>query len=438
MFISISLLLAVQIAGADTVSLSLDAAMERALEFNPTLRAEMAEATAVAQGPLEASRAFLPNVRFDLQGVRSTDPVAAFGMKLRQENFAMEDLSLDALNRPNAYSGFSSSITAELPILAPEGLFGFTAARRGAAARAAGTRRAAGATTFMVTMAYWDAQLAARRAETLRTALEAARSHGDRAEALRAQGMVTGLDARMARIGAAAVETQLLAASAEAENAISALRALLAMPDSIPVSLTDSLVGSSDATCDANSSQCDIHDRGDLEALRLGSSATSAMKKSAWAKNLPAVALFGTAAHHGRSTPFGTGSGDWTIGIGVRWNVFSALSGVGAVRRANAEHEATLARHEAAERQAQLEVTSTERMLVAATERVSVAAAADIEGAEALEQAQLRYSTGTSPITELLDVQAAATAATLQLLEARRDLFVARAALDLAYGVNDR
>ena len=438
MFIPITLLLAVQTVSADTVSLSLETALDRALEFNPTLRAEKAEATAVAQGPLEASRAFLPNVRFDMQGIRSTDPVAAFGMKLRQENFAMEDLTLDALNRPNAYSGFSSSVTAELPILAPEGLFGFAAARRGAAARAAGTRRAAGATTFMVTMAYWDAQLAARRVETLQTALEAARSHEEQAEALRAQGMVTGLDARMARIGAAAVETQLLAASAEAENAISALRALLAMPDSIPVSLTDSLVGTSNATCDSNSSQCDVHDRGDLEALRLGSAATSAMRKSAWAKNLPAVALFGTAAHHGRSTPFGSGSGDWTIGIGVRWNVFSALSGVGAIRRANAEHDATVARHEAAERQAVLEVTSTERMLVAATERVAVATAADIEGAEALEQAQLRYSTGTSPITELLDVQAAATAATLQLLEARRDLFVARAALDLAYGLNDR
>jgi outer membrane protein TolC len=371
-------------------------------------------------------------------GMRSTDPVAAFGLKLRQENFAMEDLTLDALNRPAAYSGFSSSVTAELPILAPEGLFGFAAARRGAAARTAGTRRAAGATTFMVTMAYWDAQLAARRVETLQVALDAARSHGARAEALHAQGMVTGLDARMARLGAAAVETQLLAATAEAENALSALRTLMAMPDSIPVSLTDSLVGPSNATCEPNSSQCDIHDRGDLEALRLGSSATAAMKKSAWAKNLPAVALFGTMAHHGRTTPFGSGSGDWTVGIGIRWNVFSALSGIGAVRRANAEHDATMARHEAAERQALLEVTSTERMLVAAAERVAVATAADIEGAEALEQAQLRYSTGTSPITELLDVQAAATAATLQLLEARRDLFVARAALDLAYGVNDR
>ncbi|MCH5375528.1 MAG: TolC family protein [Planctomycetes bacterium] len=398
----------------------------------------MAEATAAAQGPLEASRAFLPSVRFDIQGVRSTDPVAAFGMKLRQENFAMDDLTLDALNRPNPYSGFSTSVMAELPILAPEGLFGYAAARRGAAARSAGTRRAAGATTFFVTKAYWDAQLAARRVETLQSALEAAHSHSDQAEALRVQGMVTGLDARLARIGAAAVETQLIAATAQAENAVSALKNLLALPDSVTVTLTDSLVGPSSATCESGSAECDIQDRGDLEALRLGSAATAAMVKSAWAKNLPAVALFGTAAHHGRTTPFGTGSGDWTIGIGLQWNVFSALSGIGAVRRANAEHDATLARHEAAERQAMLEVTSTERMLEAATERVAVAEAADVEGVEALEQARLRYRTGTSSITELLDVQSAATAATLQLLEARRDLFVALAALDLAYGVNDR
>jgi outer membrane protein TolC len=412
--------------------------LDRAREFNPTLRAEYADASAVAQGRLEASRAFLPNVRFDVQGIRSTDPVAAFGMKLRQENFAMDDLALDALNRPNPYSGFTSSVTVELPILAPEGLFGFSAARRGAAARSAGTRRAAGATTFLVTMAYWDAQLAARRVETLNDALAAARSHAEQAQAMHAQGMVTGLDSRMARIGAAAVETQLLAATAQAENARASLKTLLAMPDSIQVVLSDSLTGSSNAVCGAGSSACDINDRGDLEAMRLGSGATSAMVKSAWAKNLPAVALFGTAAHHGGTTPFGEGSGDWTIGIGITWNAFAALSGIGAVNRANAEHDAAQARHEAAERQARLEVTSAERMLAAATERVSVASAADAEGAEALEQARLRYRTGAAPITELLDVQAAATAATLQLLEARRDLFVALAALDFAYGVNDR
>ena len=56
----------------------------------------------------------------------------------------------------------------------------------------------------------------------------------------------------------------------------------------------------------------------------------------------------------------------------------------------------------------------------------------------ALEQARLRYRTGTAPITELLDVQAATTNATLSELAARRDLMVAHAALDLAYGVFDR
>ena len=77
-------------------------------------------------------------------------------------------------------------------------------------------------------------------------------------------------------------------------------------------------------------------------------------------------------------------------------------------------------------------------MLEAARQRVDVAARAEVEAREALEQARLRYRTGAAPITELLDVQAATTATTLNYLAARRDLFVASAALDLAYGVNDR
>ena len=422
----------------DTLSLSLNEAVNRALEFNPSLRAERAEATAVAQGQLEATRAFLPNVRFDVTGIRSTDPVAAFGMKLRQENFAMEDLELDALNRPEPYSGFSSSVTVEMPIFAPEGLFGYSAARRGAAARAAGARRAGGATVLMVTMAYSDALLASRRVEALSAARDAALSHAERAEALHNQGMVTGLDARLARIGAAAVETQLLAADAMAKNAVSELLALLALPDTMPVLLTDSLDPVTTSDCIPGSTDCDISDRGDLEALRLGAAASAAMVRSAWAKNLPSVALFGSRAYHSRSTPFGDGSGDWTIGIGVRWNVFSALSGVGSVRRAKAEREVADARYEAAERSALVEVRSAERMLAAAEERVRVASSANEEATLALEQARLRYTTGTSPITELLDVQAAATETSLSLLEARRDLTVANAALEFAYGVNDR
>ena len=435
----LALLAAVQTGSPDTVRLSLAQALDRARVANPTLQAERAEARAASALPLDASRAFLPSVRVEITGVRTTDPVAVFGLKLRQAAFQSQDLALDALNAPAAYTGYSAATTVEQPILAPEGWFGYAAARRAAAARTAGAGRAAGATTFLVTRAYWDAQLAAARLAALDTALAAARAHAQQAERMQAQGLVTGLDARLARIRAAAVEVQQLAASADAENARAALAAMLALPDSEAVTLTDSLATSEPVEAPAcPGSGCSVADRGDVRAGRLGAAAAGLGVKVAWAAQLPEIAAFGTLAQHSTSAAFGGGSGDWTIGVGVRWSILRGLAGPGDVRRAVAERDAAAARAEATERQARVEGSAAERKLAAARASVVVAQRAAAEAAEALDQARLRYRTGAAPITELLDVQAAATNATLDLLAARRDALVAGAALNFAYGVNDQ
>ncbi len=151
----------------ESLSLSLEEAVARALEANPTLRAQRARAEARGQLPLQASRAFLPSLNLGLQGMKTTDPVAVFGLKLRQEEFQGEDLALDALNRPDAYSGYNASATIQMPLLAPEGLFGFAAARKAAEAEKAGARRAAGATRFYTIQAYTGAVLAARQVAAL-------------------------------------------------------------------------------------------------------------------------------------------------------------------------------------------------------------------------------------------------------------------------------
>ncbi|MFH1765824.1 MAG: TolC family protein [Gemmatimonadota bacterium] len=142
--------------------------------------------------------------------------------------------------------------------------------------------------------------------------------------------------------------------------------------------------------------------------------------------------------HYARNAPFGDGSGDWTIGIGLSWTPFNGLAGVGSVRAARAEKLAVSAEKDAAFRQAEVEVLQARRMLNAAEQGAAVAARAAAEAQVVLEQARARYATGTAPITELLDVQAASTNATLSELSARRDLVLAHAALDLAYGVFDR
>jgi outer membrane protein TolC len=432
----IAILLSLSVGTPDTVALSLDAAVQRALEANPTLQAERADARAAATLRGTASRAFLPSIRADVTGVRSTDPVAAFGLKLRQGVFSPPDFDIDALNNPAAFGGFTTAATIEMPILAPEGWFGYSAAGGAAAARAAGAERMAGATVFLVTQSYVDAQLAARRLAALDTALAAVRAHERQADAMHQQGLVTGLDARLASLHAADVEVRRLAAEAEAKNAQSRLRAQLALPETTELLLTDSLSLDRSAACPAD--DCALDTRGDLRAMQAGRNAAGSAYKSAWAAQLPRLAAFGTVAHHGHATPWDTGSGDWTVGIALQWNLFPALGGIAAVRKAGAERDAATARYDAAQRQAEVEVLAAERMLAAARAGTAVAARADDEARAALAQAEARYRTGAAPITELLDVQSAATAATLSHLAARRDLLLAQAALEFAYGVHDQ
>jgi len=434
----IAILTSLVVAQSDTLVLSLEDARRRALEANPVVLAERAEARAQRADVASATRAFLPSVRAEVTGLRTTDPVAVFGLKLRQGGFAAADLALDALNDPAAFGGFGSSALVELPLLAPEGWYGYRAASRGADAREAAASRAAGGAAFIAVQAYVDAQLAARRVEALESSLTALRAHAARAEAMQEQGLVTGLDARLASVQAADLEVRLLAARAEAENARSRLGALLAVPAGTTLVLADDLAElDAPASCGAEAG-CSIEARGDLRALHAGEAAAAAARKSAWAAQLPQLAAFGGLSYHGHDAPWSSGSGDWTLGVAVRWNVFPALGGVGAVRKAAALEDAARARRDDAQRQAEVEVLSAERLLAAAEQGVEVAERAEAEAGEALAQAELRYAQGAAPITELLDVQTAATTATLNLLTARRDVLLARAALDFAYGAHDR
>ncbi len=258
---------------------------------------------------------------------------------------------------------------------------------------------------------------------------------------MRGQGLVTGLDARMASLRAAELEVQRLAALAQAANALSGLKAMLAFPDSLPLSLSgslsDELLRSACADPDAAES-CTWEARGDLQALEAGAGAAAKGVKRAWASQLPALAAFGTLGHYAPDAPFQDGSGDWTVGIGLSWTPFQGLAGVGAVRAARAREAAAQAQREAALRQAEVEALQARRLLEAAWEGAGVAARAAVESRVALEQARARYRTGAAPITDVLDLQAASTRATLSELAARRDLILAHAALDLAYGVFDR
>lgn len=422
---------------ADTTRLTLEGALERARSASPSVLAAKAQSAAADARVWNATRAFLPSTRVELQSMRTTDPVGVFGLKLRQERFAAEDLSLDALNRPDAIGGHSTTLGVELPLMAPEGWFGFQAARSAADAQRAGTRRTASAVAFGVTQLYWGAQWAAHAVAALDTALTAARAHAAQAEAMERQGLTTGLDARLARIASREIEIRLAQAEVERDVALSTLATQLGLPADAALALSDPLTAGTPGLCTEDAS-CDLEGRGDLQAMRAGADAARLAERSAWWAQLPQVMGFAQLAHHSGDAPWAGGSGDWTVGLGLRWNVFPGLSGVGAVREANAQRRAVDAQLEQAQLAAETEVRAAAQRLALAERALDLATEAEAEARTALDQARLRYRTGVAPITELLDVQATATETSLSLWTARRDLLVARAALDFAYGVHDR
>ncbi|MDH5804005.1 MAG: TolC family protein [Gemmatimonadota bacterium] len=417
----------------DTLALSLADAVQLARENNPMVQMADAEARAANQNPAMASQAFLPTVTVSGQGIRTTDPVAAFGLKLRQANFQAQDLALDAMNNPAPYTGFTVGVTIQQPLFAPEGLFGHAAARRAAAAREAGVDRARGMIELETVRAYWGAQLAAGAVATWDAALVAATAHAEQAEALQAQGLVTSLDARLARLRVADLEARRIQSIADRANAVDGIRTLLGIGFDMPITLSDSIVPEVDMGCGEDCSA----ERQDLAAARLALSATELAVKSAWAAQLPQVGAFGVFEHNANTTSFG-GSGHWTIGIGVTWNPFPALSGIGAVRRAQADRDRQFHQLSQLEATARFEKVSAERLREAAQNRVAIAERAFQESIDALGQAEVRYRTGVSSISELLDVEAAHTAARLNMLAARHDLLVADASFEFAIGAFDR
>ena len=96
---------------AETVSeepISLDQAIQIALEKNPLRKAALADQKAAVAGVQQARSLLLPHIGFSETATRGNDPVYVFGTKLRQQRFTTADFALNELNRPTPIGNFSS------------------------------------------------------------------------------------------------------------------------------------------------------------------------------------------------------------------------------------------------------------------------------------------------------------------------------------------
>lgn len=383
---------------------------------------------------LEAWRAYLPQLIVSERFLRSNDPVAVFGGKLRQGIFTAADFDLDRLNNPDRIDNFATTVEIRQPLLNLDAMFGKSAAAHVSKASEFSLLRAEDAVALEVERTYYALILSRTNLETIIDAALAAEAHHREVEAAYDRGLVSEADLLASRVRLAEVEEQRLNAGLSIANAGDQLKFLLGLDGSAEIVPTDSLT--------LTRPELEIHDvpldtipeyRSDLMALR---HQYEAARKGAWMRRTewaPRLNAFGSN-EWSDSDIFGTRRHYWSVGFVLEWNLFDGLGRWGRTKQAAARSAVARTQYREAQARSSMEVRQSYRTLLAARERVEVAKKAVSHSRESLRIVEARFQQGLERVSELLDREAAHTNAELRLQKATYDFKVARSELRFYLG----
>lgn len=426
-------MLAVPGAKAQQAPLTLGDALERADAGAYANRIAAGEARAQVGEGNRALQGILPTLRVESGFQRTTDPIGAFGTKLRQRTISEQDFDPALLNHPDAISNWTGGLVLEQPLFNMDAWLGRRAASHANEARASAAAWTSAATRVDVVRAYYGAVLASEQVATLSAALEAARAHVRQAESMVEQGVVTRSDGLLARVRAGEVEAALIESQGEAGLAKRQLATLLGAPGdtsfSLPAQLPqDERVAalSGIAPQDEATGVPAPGERADVRAAEAGHAAARADVKRTQSLWLPRV---NGMARYDWNSPDNVYGGDenWSVGVVASWTPFAGASQLAQLQASRGREQVARAQAEAARAQAALDVAQRENAWRVALERMRIAGEAVAQSVEAHRIVARKYEGGLATVVELLGAQAAETEARLRHTHARYEAIVSAA-----------
>lgn len=402
------------------VSLAEAVALARANSDDVAAARARAEAASHARGAAGAYR--WPTVGLEFGAVRSDDPVAAFGGRLRQGRFTQADFDPAGLNHPDALTDWSGAVGAVWAPLDFSADAAYRAAEAEARAAGLGAAWAERAAAFRARVRYLEAVGARSRLTAASAARAAAEANARTTQARRGEGLLTDADvlqARAALEGARAVEIDARRGVADAGDR---LALALGWADGVVPVPTDTVLPA-DVGAAAGGS---LHGRPDLGASRAAVDAADARVAQARRSRLPRVEGFARLATHAPD-PFTGVERDWTLGFQLRVPVFTGFAIRSQERAAAAVREAAARDHDLRVREAEAQVAEARRAVEAARQGVAAAEAAAAAAAEAARLTRRRFDEGLATTTDLLAVEAQAASLATQAVGARIGLSLAAA-----------
>jgi outer membrane protein len=416
--------------------LTLQQAVNIALEKNPERKAALADMKAAWADVWEARSFLLPQVTFSETAVRSNDQVFVFGSKLRQQRFSMPDFSLNVLNTPAPFSNFVTRFGGTWNLF--DSFANWRALSRAQRMKEAvehQLERTDQQIVFRVVAAYYAVLLAGRQLEIAEQALKTGQAVLERSRSRFESGVVVESDYLSAQVRMATRKQELI----RAQNGLAFARAQLSTAmglatqgefDPIEALTEKTLPPISLEQAEKNA----LEMRPDLRRIQSEEAAQQqnvAIAKSSFGPRINAFAGWET---DNPTLAAGGGGNNWTAGIELRLDLFE-----GGARRARLSHEQAAQQKVAAAKEMagdaiRLEVQRAYYDLDAARQQIEVARATIAESQESLRINQNRYDSGLSTITDLLASEEAARRTQSDYSEALYRYYISYANLELANG----
>jgi outer membrane protein TolC len=400
----------------DVLPLSLSEALEQARTESFPVRTAAAKRQGATAQKRRSLGVFLPRITAQEQGFATTDPVNAFGFKLQQERFSQQDFQIDGLNTPDRVDHFATQLEVQQPIVNLDGLYARRAAADGVRAATQMEQRTRAVVDFRVKKGYYGLLLADERVAVIDSALSAARSNQDQAEALFEQGIINRADMLAARVRVLDLESQRTEATAARSTAADRLRFLLGIEDAARIEPTDTLAREA-ITIGPLAPDRINQERSDMKALQAQADAAREQVRARWLAFVPTLNAQARVGWYD-DTPFGTNGNSWTAGASLTWSVFEGFQQVGRAQQAEAElQQAEIALQEQA-LQNEVDLASALRDLEATRQRIEQARSAVEQSKESLRIRTDRYAEGLARTTDLLQAEATLAERRLALLNA--------------------
>jgi len=439
---------AVLVAGALTPALaaqevgrplSLEEAVSQALHRQTDVRVARARARVAEQDLRIATSTLYPTAALEMGWLRSADPVAVFGTKLRQNRFTEGDFDLSTLNDPAAITDWAGGVRVSWAGLNPAVWAGRDAAKSGVSAARWSEVRTREATVFRTRLLYYHAVQTEAQVDAAEAAEEAARATRERFRRRMEEGLLTRADLLQSEAELAAAEaTRMRAEQLRREARLELGLHLGWSADSVPrVSLELSpppanpraveQVGASPVGGLPGTRRADLLA---LEARVDAADATARSQSLGW---VPSLEAFGGYLKHG-DEPFSSTGTEWSVGLALRWQFFDGFRRPAGLSRANAELDASRILYEHARRAARVEVRKALDGVRSARLAVAASAAAARASSEGRDLTRRRFEQGLASPADLLQAEARATAMAVQSIDSLTEYHMARARLDFALG----